>query len=223
MDADPLIPAPIYGLRTWSPVLVEGRERLAGTYEDVIWPPAGAWLEAECRRAGDHAAPAPGCDCGAHGWHPRRATARRVLSTRGVLPGVIEAEGVVELHTEGFRAERARPHALFAAPGRNRSRIARVASEYGIEIVDVGAATDVLTWCQARGLGLDAGVVARLLDPARERSAPSPPARWRRDALRVVAAVAVAAALVVAGEQLAFDAPEKRTLHGRTGEVVVGD
>jgi hypothetical protein len=32
-----------------------------------------------------------------------------VLASRFELPGIIEADGAVEVHADGFRAERARP------------------------------------------------------------------------------------------------------------------
>jgi hypothetical protein len=41
----------------------------------------------------------------------------------------------------------------------------------------------------------------------------------RADALRLAAAVAVVALLVVAGLQVATDPPGDRVLHGRTGEI----
>ena len=61
------------------------------------------------------------CSCGIHAWHPRRASARRILRSRFDLPGIVEADGAVEVHEDGFRAQRARPYASSASPGATRS------------------------------------------------------------------------------------------------------
>jgi hypothetical protein len=44
-----------------------------------------------CGRSTSHLAPSQGCDCGIHAWHPRRASARRVLAGRNQLAGLVEA------------------------------------------------------------------------------------------------------------------------------------
>ena len=85
----------------------------------MIWPPAGAWLEATC--AAGHASPARDCDCGIHAWHPRPRRAQRLVAARAAIPGVVEASGAIEVHEDGFRAQLARPCALVLAPGRNPS------------------------------------------------------------------------------------------------------
>jgi hypothetical protein len=147
-----------------------------------------------------------------------------VLATRGEIPGVLEAQGALELHEEGFRAARARPHALFLPPGGNAARTARIAREHAVEVVPVADPGELLAWCRRRGLGLDATVVARLLgagtaDGLRRASRH----RRRTDALRVAVAVLVAAVLVAGGLRLATDPQGERVLNGRTGEVRVGD
>jgi hypothetical protein len=196
----PLVPGPIYGLRTWEVVQTEDGERLAAPQRGTPWPPAGAWLTATCRRSDGHAAPAPECACGIHAWHPTRASAQRVLSVRRDLPGVVEAEGAVELHDEGFRAERGRPYAIVLLPGRNARLAARVADAYGAPVVEVAGADELLAWCRERGLGLQEGVVADLLgaEHVERRRRERADAR-RRTLLRLAAwAVAVVALLVVA-------------------------
>jgi hypothetical protein len=220
VGSEPLIPAPIYGLRTWAVVAVDGREQLAATQQGAVWPAGGEWLRAECRQT-RHAAPAPACDCGVHAWHPRRSTARRILGTRGVIPGVVEGRGAVELHREGFRAEWARPYALVVAPGRNAARTGRLARVHGTEVVEVGGADDLLAWCRDRGLGLDEALVARLLGPDADARRSAAWRLMRPDVLRVVAAIAVAALPVLAGLELATDPPGPRVLKGRAGEVQV--
>src|SRR5689334_20714480 len=113
MTAAPLVPSPLYGLRTWSVAGTHGEERLAAPQRGVAWPAGGDWLVARCDVDPSHDAPARGCVCGIHAWHPSRRAARRVLGRRGVIAGVVEASGAIELHRDGFRAERARPRALF--------------------------------------------------------------------------------------------------------------
>jgi hypothetical protein len=215
VTGEPLVAGPVYGLRTWRVVSEPGGERLAAPHRGTAWPLGGEWLRAACPSAG-HAAPAPGCDCGVHGLHPRRGTARQVLACRREIAGVVEAEGAVELYEDGFRAERGRPYALFSLPGRNAAQIARLAETYGARVADVRTPDELVAWCREHELGLSEPVVAELLGPVR-----SGPARRRRatDALRVAAALAIAALLVALGLALAGDPPGERTLYGRTGEV----
>ena len=220
MSDTPLVPGPVYGLRTWTVVVDEDGEWLAAPLRATRWPAGGAWLEADCERAARHAAPGHGCQCGIHAWHPTRAHARRALATRRQIVGVVEADGAVEVHEEGFRAQRARPHALFVPPGRNAALIARLAARYATPVVEVGGADDVVAWCRQRDLGLPPSVVAQLLGPgvlderrqARRRTA-------RRDAVRALASVAVIVALLVLA--LALDSPPDHNLYGRGGEVTV--
>jgi hypothetical protein len=219
MSAPPLVPSPVYGLRTWTAVGAQREERLAGPRQGTPWPTDGAWLEARCVH--DHAAPAAGCDCGIHAWHPRARGARRVLASRREIPGVVEAAGAIELHQDGFRAERGRPYALFAGPNANTHLLRRLADAYGIEAVGVADADAIVAWCRARGLGLAPDVVEDLLGPdavvaaRRERLA-----RRRAAGIRIAAMLAVIAALVAIGLATSDD-PGDCTLFGRTGEIHV--
>jgi hypothetical protein len=192
-----------------------GEERLAGPQQSTPWPDAGGWLTARCARDGGHAAPAPDCECGIHAWHPTRRSARRVLANRGQLPGVVEAGGAVEVHRDGFRAERARPFALMVAPRANTALAGRLARAYDAELVPVEGPDAILAWCRARGVGLEPAVVDSLLGPDRI-AAERRVVRTRR--LRFAATLAVIGALLGIG-LLATDDPGDRTLHGRTGEV----
>jgi hypothetical protein len=214
VTGEPLVPGPLYGLRTWRVVADEGGERLAATTNATVWPAGGEWLVASCARHNGHSAPAHGCDCGVHAWHPRRSSARRALGVRREVAGIVEADGAVELHEEGFRAERARPHALVLAPGRNGRMLARLAERYGVPVVEVSGPDELVAWCRERGLGLDAPVVARLLgpEPAADRRR-----NTRRNLIRLVAALAIGALLVVAGSQLFGD--PGHDLYGRTGKI----
>jgi hypothetical protein len=218
VSSDSLLATPVYGLRTWTVTGAPGQERLAAPHRGEPWPVAGAWLQASCLGEG-HAAPAPGCDCGIHAWHPRPRGARRILATRREVPGVVEASGAIEVHEEGFRAERARPYALLLAPGRNAGLAHRLADTYDVPVVAAGGPEEVLRWCSERGLGLAAPVVAELLGvdelDAQRRARR---AAGRANLLRLAAAIVIAVLLVVVG-LIATDDPGDRTLSGRTGEV----
>ena len=178
MSAPPLVPGPLFGLRTWSAVGEHGAERLSAPHRGTAWPDAGAWLTARCGSDPEHAAPAPGCRCGIHAWHPGRGAARKVLGMRWEIPGVVELAGAVEVHRDGLRAERARPYALLVLPGANAARAERLAAAHAAQLVRVRGADDVVAWCAERGLGLAPADVERLLGP--ERLAAERVARRRR-------------------------------------------
>jgi hypothetical protein len=219
MSDTPLVPTPVYGLRSWTVSGERPGERLAGPHRDAPWPAGGAWLEASCPSAEGHSAPAPGCGCGVHAWHPRPRAARRILAGRREVPGIVEARGAIEVHEDGFRAERARPYALLLAPGRNARLVHRLGEAYHVPVVEAGEAGAVLGWCREHGLGLSAPVVAELLGPneleARRRARQS---HTRANLLRLAAAIVVAALLVVLG-LVVTDPPGERTLNGRSGEI----
>jgi hypothetical protein len=131
----------------------------------------------------------------------------------------VEASGAIEVHADGFRAERARPYALVLAPGRNAGLAHRLAAAYGVPIVEARGADDVMRWCGERGLGLAEPVVAELLGADElDSQRRARRAAERRGALRIAAAIVVAALLLVIG-LIATDDPGDRTLSGRTGEV----
>lgn len=213
----PLVPAPLYGLRTWRVVGAPGEERLAGPQRPAPWPDGGEWLRAVCGQGAGHDAPYAACDCGIHAWHPRRRSARRVFACRREVPGILEAWGAVELHADGLRAERARPYALVAAPGRNGAQIARLAARYDAQVIEARGPDELLAWCRERNLGVSEAVVARLLGPDRAK----PRGISRGDVLRVAAALLIAALLVLGGLQFITDPPGPRTINGRTGEIHV--
>jgi hypothetical protein len=221
MESVPLVPTPLYGLRAWDVVGDAAAELLKGPQQGGTWPPGGQWLEAVCSQSPEHKAPVQGCGCGLHAWHPTRPHARRILAGRHEVPGIIEARGAIEVHDDGFRAERARPHVLFLLPGRNARLVSRLAEAYGAQVVEARGADDVLAYCRERGLGLDEAVVAQLLGPEGEERRRASRRKARVDAARLAAAIAVAALLVVIGLQVATDPPGERVLNGRTGEIHV--
>ena len=219
MSDTALVPAPLYGLRTWLVVGGNGAERLIAPHQRSEWPPGGAWLEARCDRSRDHEPPHEGCGCGVHAWHPSARSAKRVLASRREIPGIAELRGVTELHADGVRAERARPYVLFLERGRNGRLLQRLAQAYGAEVVEVNGADSVVAFCRARRLGVDPSTVVALLGPARaEEHRRSKREKARLDALRLAAAVALAALLIVAGLEFA-NPPSDRVLHGPTGEI----
>jgi hypothetical protein len=195
--------AAVHGLRTWK---VSG-ERLAGPLRGTVWPEGGEWLTATCEHG--HAAPDPDCDCGLHALHPTVGAARRVLAVREEIAGVLEAGGRLEIGPDGFRAERGRPSALVATPGRNRAEIDRLAARYAVPVVEVRGPGELAAWCAERGLGLPADSIPRVSR------------RARRAAVRVAVALAIAALLVIGGLELLSDPSGPRTINGRNGEVQI--
>ena len=220
MSDTPLVPTPVYGLRTWTVRGESPGERLAGAYRDAPpWPVGGAWLEASCSGAEGHSAPAPQCSCGVHAWHPRRRAALRILAGRREVPGIVEARGAIEVHADGFRAERARPYALLLAPGRNAALVHRLGEAYQVPVVEAAGPDDVLDWCREHGLGLGEPVVADLLGAAElEAQRRARQVKVRSNALRIAAAFLIAALLLVLG-LIATDPPGDRDLNGRAGQV----
>jgi hypothetical protein len=216
----PLLPSPVYGLRTWAVVGEPGAERLGATQLHATWPPGGEWLEASCARSPEHRPPVAGCGCGVHAWHPSRSSARRVLAGRRAIPGVAEARGAIELHEDGFRAERARPAALFLLPGRNARLYQRLAESYGAELLEADGPAELLEACHVRGFGLDESTVAGLLGrDATESWRRERRGRLRADLVRLAVAAVVVTLLVIGGLALASDPPGDRVLNGRTGEI----
>jgi hypothetical protein len=216
MSGPPLVPSPLYGLRTWSVAGGHGKERLTGPQQGTPWPGGGAWLTARCA-TGSHDAPAPACACGIHAWHPGPRAARRVLGRRDTIAGVVEAAGAIELHRDGFRAERARPRALLVAPRTDAALVGRLSAAYGAEAVAVSGPRDVVAWCRERGYGLPPDVVDRLLGPDQVAQARR---RARAAWLRLAGALAVIGAIVAIGAAVT-DPPHGKTLKGRTGEVYI--
>jgi hypothetical protein len=217
MSAMPLVPAVLYGLRTWTVTGAHGEERLEAPQRGVTWPAGGAWFEATCPAG--HAAPAGECACGAHAWHPRPRWARRSIAARREVAGIVEACGAIEVHEDGFRAQRSRPYALVQAPWSNPALLRRLAAAYRVPVVAVSGPRELLAWCRERGLGLDETVVAGLLGvPATERRR----ARMRRlrtTALRLGVLAAAVSLLLALG--IASDPKGDRVLFGRTGPIHV--
>jgi hypothetical protein len=216
----PLVAGSLFGLRTWRVIADDGGEALSGPLYGTPWPAGGEWLRASCQE--DHQAPDADCDCGVHAWHPRLRSARDVLAVRGVVPGVLEAQGPVEVHEDGFRAQRGRPYALVAVPGRNAQLVRRLAVRYNAAVIEAARPDALLAYCREQRLGMDEQVVAELLgidDPKERERAKLRKARI--DMLRFAAVFLISVLLVVLGLTLVTDPPGERTLYGRTGPVHV--
>ena len=200
----PLVPAAAYGLRAWSVVGERGGELLVGAYQAVPWPP-GSWLEATCMKGEAHAAPGHDCTCGIYALHPRPRAARRVLAARGRVGGIVEAAGAVEVHEEGFRAERARPYALMVGR-RHTALVHRLAERYGAEVIDASDPKDLIAFCTERGLGFDHEVVRSLIGAEElERLRRLRIERTRRTAAQITTAVMLMGALVRVSRSLGSD------------------
>ncbi len=75
VSAAPLVPSPLYGLRTWT---VADGERLSGPQQDAAWPLGGALARGGLRaRCPSTPRRSPDCACGVHALHPTPQTARR--------------------------------------------------------------------------------------------------------------------------------------------------
>src|SRR4051794_9302405 len=221
MDDEPLIPSPLFGLRTWRVEAGEEGERLAAAQKTTSWPGGGRWLEASCDADPAHEAPAAGCLCGIHAWHPSTASARRVLAGRATVAGIVEAAGRIELHEDGFRAQRARPYALVAGPHDNAHRVQRLARLYGVPVVPVGSAAELVAWCRERGLGLAPEQVAALMGPEVLAHARHDRARRRRRArLRVLAYTLLVGVLTAVSVAFFTGPPSPKGVYGRMGWVV---
>jgi hypothetical protein len=222
MPEEPLLAGPLYGLRRWAVVGPPGGERLSGPQRRTPWPDGGAWLNATCERDADHMAPGHDCVCGIHALHPDAANARRVLAVRRDVPGIVECDGPVEVHPEGFRARRGRPHALVLVPGRNAALAGRLSRAYGVELVEVRRPADLERWCRERGLGLAPAVVDDLLGAGTAQEWRG--ARRRRARLavaRVIAALVVAVALAALAYAALPDPGGPYPVSGRTDRHLV--
>jgi len=215
----PLVAGPLYGVRTWTVVGEPGAERLAGPESGARWPDGGAWLEAICPHEA-HRAPQHDCMCGIYGLHPNIHNARDVLASRFVLAGVVECDGAVEVHAEGFRAERGRPHAFALTPLRNPALVGRLAEAYRAEVAEVRGPAELVAWCRERDLGLDTAAVDRLLGPgAAAQSHRERVRRSRRLVAGLLAWLVLSVILALAAVAAMPDPKGPHDVFGRAGRV----
>ena len=196
-DEPPLFAGTILGLRAWSVGIDPGtlRPRLTAHYGSTPWEAGGRWTQAECL-SGTHptgaALPAESCSCGLYALLPTVGHAQELEEVWGhygiddpawatgadeaAVAGIVEAAGRIELHPTGFRAERARPHALIIRRGSRstvREGVRSVADAYGAKLLEIGSADELVEYCERQGAVLDRGTVERLLEPRSEQGAAS--------------------------------------------------
>ena len=185
----PLFAGAIHGVRGWN--VRQGR--LAAPYRDTLWRPGQA-MRATCDVHPEP--PARDCGCGLYAFHPH---SRRVDAHHHDVLGVVEAWGRIELYADGFRAEHARPVALFvreAALGDERARVELLALRYRCEVIRLGRRETPAEACAARGWGIGERTVAELLaavHPPGDRFRGPAPRRRRSRVSRIAEAVAAAA------------------------------
>ena len=163
----PLIAGKIQGVRGWTLFA----SVLGAAVHGDEWAAGGKATHATCRAHGGHKAPAKQCGCGLYGTHPWAG------GTQGEILGVIEAWGRVELHAGGFRAERARPIALFVVENETTLAVARAlrrtAKRYECELIELETRRGIEVECRRRGWGLSREVVAELVPAAETWEAPA--------------------------------------------------
>jgi hypothetical protein len=174
-----LIPGRVHGLREW---LVSTRGftssdvYLASSYNGELWHPrvtgancteASFLREVFGEREG-HDAPHAECGCGLYAYHPApELSASLARSKSGLIGGIVEAWGRIELHEQGFRGQFARPLALVLplrfASDEDRLTVVRLADRYQAQIIKADEPDDVWRHCLRYDLGLRPPVVAELL------------------------------------------------------------
>ena len=181
IGGEPLVPGVVHGLRTWGLALDrEGRPGLIG-YGHTRWESGGRPTRGDClpgegepkvHPAGSPV-PAAGCACGLYASHPwARDPNSDFLRVDGMglepddVFGVVEAWGRMEVHEDGFRAEYARPIALFARTGAELEWDVpndRMAEEYGCELIRVGSVEELAAELEQFDKGLDPVLVEDLV------------------------------------------------------------
>ena len=181
IGGEPLVPGVVHGLRTWGLSLDrEGRPGLIG-YGHTRWESGGRPTRGDCL-PGDgepkvhptgSPVPAAGCACGLYASHPwARDPNSDFLRVDGMglepddVFGVVEAWGRMEVHEDGFRAEYARPIALFARSGADLEWDVpndRMAEEYDCELIRVGSVEELAAELEQFDKGLDPVLVEDLV------------------------------------------------------------
>lgn len=202
----------------WEAGESRGHPRLFG-FGNWEWQPFGQPSVAVClktsgkksREHRDSAAPAVNCDCGLYAHHPWARSAWEDYDLlRGCSPGddwilgVVEAWGHLEVHADGFRAQKARPVLLIGAtevdPG-SRDLLRRMGEEYRCDWMAVESLDELEDLMAEIDGGLDRGLVEELVSsiprspeppaPAYPHYVPPPPLEWEnwRDRPRIVLGV----------------------------------
>ena len=173
------VPGRLFGLRTWS-VTVDDNGALRLGSRGRRWRNNGESTWAECDAGGRGAAlhprgtgtPAGNCTCGLYHLHPCTASDSPFWQPDPkdgppVVIGVCEAWGRVHLHSEGFRAQYARPIA-FAVIARSRdSDYGRLVEDLAIshraEVLELLTAAELIEHCRVAGQGMTPEAIRALL------------------------------------------------------------
>ncbi len=153
----PLYAGSVQGIRTWRMVPDTRSEGLllAALAQNVVWTP-GEPVRAICLAAvhsRGHISPAPDCSCGIYAHHPsgRQSvlTLERVLaSDSNRIAGVVSAWGHIEVHLDGFRAEKAVPDSFLYRSLSARAYALDLASLYGAKAVHVPDLPALRAFCR---------------------------------------------------------------------------
>ncbi len=141
------------------------------------WSVDGTPTKASCGNGtSSHEAPDADCECGLYAYHPWSGMGQHLVEDSGhrdgAVVGLVEAWGRVEVHSEGFRAEYAKPVAFFLATSdswddhftQGYIRVLRkLASGCGAEIIDTRRRGAIGAWLENHPGQLDPDAVRRLL------------------------------------------------------------
>ncbi len=138
---------PFLGYRAWEGRVDDGMGKLFSWIKEPFWP-LDAPIEAYCAYGPEwhlgnpsrEPAPAPGCECGIHAWNTPKTLihyARR-LSRYGLVCGEVYLWGTVIVHEHGWRAQFARPTAIYVPPDPKPNvvpRLEAIARDYRVPLV----------------------------------------------------------------------------------------
>jgi hypothetical protein len=163
MSDEPFFAGSIHGIRAWQ---IEADLRLSGlgNGSGQRWSDGGRFTEAICLRH-HHPAPRSECSCGLYALHTSQSLGDWIyLEPDGRVSGVVEAQGRVELHRDGFRAQLARPTVLFSptphrASAEHLRKIAAAAERYDAQLVELPGPAYAGEWARTSGLGLSAEAI----------------------------------------------------------------
>jgi hypothetical protein len=138
---EPFVPGPVRGVRFWTIDVSPEAAPLLRSPRGDSWRPAGEPTRARCS-CGCQTAPSAACCCGLYAFHPwskafdpGAVSGRQVGSGVWTVWGEVEAWGGLEVHEDGFRAEFARPAAVYIPSLLTRDvrvRIQEVAQSHGV-------------------------------------------------------------------------------------------
>lgn len=129
--ATPTLTETAIGFRRWR----LSDDRLVSIAAGEEWPVGD--VRAQCRLKHAHLAPARDCSCGLYALHQPPYAPSEI---DGHVWGVVAAWGQLQVHHDGFRAERMRALALIVDTAIARTAAMPAAARYGISVADTEAA-----------------------------------------------------------------------------------